>query len=239
MLLKRAHFRIAALNSLASNSPHPCLSLLVKKMGELALGFRVIYPPMIGFVTQISRLTSLIGGFMLATLITLTCVSVAGRMLNNFLHLEPIQSMAPNLATFLIEAGIGPITGDYELLEAGMAGVIFAFMPLCQLKAGHAFVAIFTEKMPARFQSILMFIIEIIFAFTLILVAWQLGNGLGDKYRSHETTALLELPIWYGYAAALIMAYVAGFVAICRVYYEGIALLSGQPNRLSKEQERA
>jgi hypothetical protein len=35
------------------------------------------------------------------------------------------------------------------------------------------------------------------------------------------------------------MAYVAGFVAICRVYYEGIALLSGQPNRLSKEQEQA
>jgi TRAP-type C4-dicarboxylate transport system permease small subunit len=139
----------------------------------------------------------------------------------------------------LIEAGIGPITGDYELLEAGMAGVIFAFMPLCQLQAGHAIVAIFTDKMPTSFQSVLMFIIEIIFALTLILVAWQLGNGLGDKYRSHETTALLELPIWYGYAAALIMAYVAGFVAICRVYYEGISLLSGQPNRLSKEGEQA
>ncbi len=194
---------------------------------------------MIGFVKQISRLTSLIGGFMLATLITLTCVSVAGRVLNSFLHLEPVQNMAPNLTTFLIAAGIGPITGDYELLEAGMAGVIFAFLPLCQLQAGHAFVAIFTDKMPARFQSVLMFIIEFIFAITLILVAWQLGNGLGDKYRSHETTALLELPIWYGYAVALIMAYVAGFVAICRVYYEGVALLYKQPNRLLKEQERA
>ena len=208
-------------------------------MGKLALGFRVINPPMIGFVTQISRLTSLIGGFMLATLISLTCFSVAGRVLNSFLHSELVQNIAPDLASFLIEAGIGPIMGDYELLEAGMAGVIFAFMPLCQLQAGPAIVAIFTDKMPATFQSVLMFIIEIIFALTLILVAWQLGNGLGDKYRSHETTALLELPIWYGYAAALIMAYVAGFVAICRVYYEGIALLSGQPNRLSKEQEQA
>ena len=208
-------------------------------MGELALGFRVIYPPMIGFIKQISRLTSLIGGFMLATLIMLTCISIAGRMLNSFLHLESIQNIAPNLANFLIEVGIGPITGDYELLEAGMAGVIFAFMPLCQLQAGHAFVAIFTDKMPLRFQSVLMFITEIIFAITLILVAWQLGYGLGDKYRSDETTALLELPIWYGYAAALMMAYVAGFVAVCRVYYEGIALLSGQPNRLSKKQERA
>ncbi len=207
-------------------------------MGELATGFRVIFPPMIGFVTQISRLVSLIGGFMLATLIMLTCVSIAGRMLNSFLHLELIQNMAPNLASFLIEAGIGPITGDYELLEAGMVGVIFAFMPLCQLQAGHAFVAIFTDKMPVRFQGVLMFIIEIIFALTLILIAWQLGNGLGDKYRSNETTALLELPIWYGYAASLIMAYVTVFVAVCRVYYEGIALLSGQPNSLSKEQER-
>ena len=169
---------------------------------------------MIGFITQISRITSLVGGFMLAALITLTCLSIVGRMLNSFLHLELVQDITPNLANYLIEARIGPITGDYELLEAGMAGVIFAFMPLCQLRAGHAFVAIFTDKMPAKFRGVLICFIESVFALTLVLIAWQLGNGLGDKYRSHETTALLELPIWYGYAAALIMAYAAGFVAV-------------------------
>ena len=193
---------------------------------------------MIGFITQISRITSLVGGFMLAALITLTCLSIVGRMLNSFLHLELVQDITPNLANYLIEAGIGPITGDYELLEAGMAGVIFAFMPLCQLRAGHAFVAIFTDKMPAKFRGVLICFIESVFALTLVLIAWQLGNGLGDKYRSHETTALLELPIWYGYAAALIMAYAAGFVAVCIAYFEVIALVSGQPNRLLKEEEK-
>ena len=193
---------------------------------------------MIGFITQISRITSLVGGFMLAALITLTCLSIVGRMLNSFLHLELVQDITPNLANYLIEARIGPITGDYELLEAGMAGVIFAFMPLCQLRAGHAFVAIFTDKMPAKFRGILICFIESVFALTLVLIAWQLGNGLGDKYRSHETTALLELPIWYGYAAALIMAYAAGFVAVCIAYFEVIALVSGQPNRLLKEEEQ-
>ena len=192
---------------------------------------------MIGFITQISRITSLVGGFMLAALITLTCLSIVGRMLNSFLHLELVQDITPNLANYLIEARIGPITGDYELLEAGMAGVIFAFMPLCQLRAGHAFVAIFTDKMPAKFRGVLICFIESVFALTLVLIAWQLGNGLGDKYRSHETTALLELPIWYGYAAALIMAYAAGFVAVCIAYFEVIALVSGQPNRLLKEEK--
>jgi TRAP-type C4-dicarboxylate transport system permease small subunit len=193
---------------------------------------------MIGFITQISRITSLVGGFMLAALITLTCLSIVGRMLNSFLHLELVQDITPNLANYLIEARIGPITGDYELLEAGMAGVIFAFMPLCQLRAGHAFVAIFTDKMPAKFRGVLICFIESVFALTLVLIAWQLGNGLGDKYRSHETTALLELPIWYGYAAALIMAYAAGFVAVCIAYFEVIALVSGQPNRLLKEEKK-
>ena len=77
---------------------------------------------------------------------------------------------------------------------------------------------------------------EIGFALALILIAWQLGNGLGDKYRSHETTSLLEMPIWYGYAAALLMAYAAAFVATSVAYYRCMEqFLAGQINYRNRQ----
>ena len=190
---------------------------------------------MTGLVRSISRITSLIGGTILVGLTVLTCLSVAGRMLNSFLHLDGVQMAVPRLANRLIETGIGPITGDYELLEAGMACVIFAFLPLCQLQSGHASVNIFTDRLPKKIRAILICIAESSFALALILIAWQLGNGLGDKYRSHETTSLLEMPVWYGYAAALLMAYAAAFVALAVAYYRCMEQFFGWPNKLREQ----
>ena len=190
---------------------------------------------MISLVRTISRITSLIGGTLLIALTMLTCLSVAGRLLNSFLHLDQVQMAMPALANRLIETGIGPVIGDYELLEAGMACVIFAFLPLCQLQSGHACVNIFTDRLPKKIRGGLICMAEIGFALALILIAWQLGNGLWDKYRSHETTSLLEMPVWYGYAAALLMAYAAAFVATSVAYYRCMEQFFGQPNKLQEQ----
>ena len=190
---------------------------------------------MMGLVRYISRITSLIGGTLLIGLTMLTCLSVAGRMLNSFLYLDWVQTAMPSLANRLLETGIGPITGDYELLEAGMACVIFSFLPLCQLHAGHARVTLFTDRLPEKIRGGLTCIAEIAFALALILIAWQLGNGLGDKYRSHETTSLLEMPVWYGYAAALLMAYAAAFVAVAVAYYSCMEQFFGWPNKMREQ----
>jgi len=89
--------------------------------------------------------------------------------------------------------------------------------------------------MPKEIRKALIFMAEIAFALTLILVAWQLANGLGDKYRSHETTALLEFPVWYGYAVSLVMAIFASFVAVVMAYFRALELLFGQPHKLRDE----
>jgi hypothetical protein len=44
----------------------------------------------------------------------------------------------------------GPVKGDFEVVEAGIAFSIFAFLPICQLHGGHATVDIFTNLMPKR-----------------------------------------------------------------------------------------
>ncbi len=149
------------------------------------------------FVDRLARLFALLGGVVLCALIVMTCVSILGRELGT-----------------LLGAGIGPINGDFELVEAGIAFTIFAFLPLCQLQGAHASVDIFTSGLPASFNRALRMIIEVVFSAVMILIAWQLFEGTQSKFRSGTTTLLLEFPLWWAYALSLVPAAVAAFVAV-------------------------
>ena len=50
---------------------------------------------------------------------------------------------------------LGPVPGDFELVEVGTGFAVFAFLPWCQLKRGHATVDLFTSEVfaPARTGS--------------------------------------------------------------------------------------
>ena len=120
------------------------------------------------FFLSLSKFMAILGGLVLSALILLICISIIGRTI-----------------------GIGPINGDYELVEAGIAFSIFAFLPLTQITAGHATVDIFTNSLPPKIQRLLLAIIEIFFAAMLIMVAWQLREGMFDKLERGQTTFLL------------------------------------------------
>jgi len=126
----------------------------------------------------------------------------------------------PGLAQRLLDMGVGPLLGDFELVEAGMAFAIFAFLPLCQITRGHASVDIFTSRMPAMFNRITGVVVDFVFAAVLILIAHRLHSGMMDKMAYNETTYLIQFPIWWAYAAslaaAILAALVAGFRALAR-----------------------
>jgi len=166
------------------------------------------------FFNRLSRMFALLGGLVLSALIILTCLSIVGRSLNGFLHGDWMQSVAPNIASRLLEMGVGPINGDFELVEAGMAFAIFAFLPLCQLKGAHAAVDIFTNSFRPAANRFLRTIIEILFAATLVLIAWQLFQGTLSKHKTGQTTLLLEFPLWWSYALSLSGAVAAASVAV-------------------------
>lgn len=169
---------------------------------------------MYSLVDRLARLFAQLGGLVLAALIILTCLSIAGRSLNGVLHADLVQSIIPGVANSLLDLGIGPINGDFELVEAGMAFSIFAFLPLCQLNGAHASVDIFTSALPMRANRILRTVIEIVFAAVLVLIAWQLFEGMLSKRSSGQTTFLLEFPVWWAYAVSLVAAVMAAFVSI-------------------------
>lgn len=154
------------------------------------------------------------GGLMLSALIVLTCVSVLGRKLNQVLHSMVADGVLAAPAQWLLDHGIGAVKGDFELVEAGIAFVIFAFLPLCQLAGGHAAVDIFTSRLPPRADRILHAVTEGVFATVLVLIAVQLGAGMVSKLQSGQTTFLLQFPLWWAYALALTGAVAAAVVAV-------------------------
>jgi TRAP-type C4-dicarboxylate transport system permease small subunit len=162
---------------------------------------------------KLARLFALLGGTVLSALIILTCLSVIGRSLNSILHSDALQALG-GLSETLLATGVGPINGDFELVEAGMAFVIFAFIPLCQLNGAHASVDIFTAAFSDRFNRALRMVIEIVFAAVLVIIAYQLFQGMMSKLNSGQTTLLLQYPVWWSYAVSLSGAVVAAIIAV-------------------------
>lgn len=162
-------------------------------------------------VTGASRAMALAGGAVLAALVLLTCVSIAGREIAALLA-GPLAGSA--LSEFLLRGvGVGAVSGDFELVEMGMAFCVFAFLPWAQVTRAHATVDLFYERMPARARRPLAAVTEVVFAAVLVLIAVQLFAGLQGRFRSGQTTLLLQWPVWWAYAAAMVPAVLAALVA--------------------------
>lgn len=179
-------------------------------------------------MSSLARLMAVAGGIVLSALILLTCLSILGRLLNGGLHSALVQSLAPGLANWALDLGIGPVNGDFELVEAGVAFAIFAFLPLCQITAGHASVDIVANLFPAGVNRFLRMVVELLFAAAMVLIAWKLFDGMMSKKSYAETSFLLQFPLWWAYAASLLAAVVAAVVTIYMAGVRTYEFLTGQ-----------
>jgi len=151
------------------------------------------------FIHALARLMAILGGIVLAFLTIMTVISITGR------------SMIP--------WGLGPVPGDFELVEAGAAFAVFAFLPWCQLNRGHATVDLFTNYLPAGVNRWIDLVSETIMTIVFIVLAWRLWVGMMDKIRYGETTFILQYPVWWGFASAMVGAAVCVIVS---VYMTGV-----------------
>jgi TRAP-type C4-dicarboxylate transport system permease small subunit len=149
-------------------------------------------------VVWLARALAILGGVVLAVITVLTVVSIGGRA--------------------FIWAGLRPIPGDFELVEAGMGFAIFAFLPWCQLRRGHATVDLFTSLFPARVNRVIDLVTELLMTAVIVLIAWRLWYGMQDKIRYNETTFILQFPVWWGYAAAMAAAAVGVVVSFYMLF---------------------
>ena len=98
-----------------------------------------------------------------------------------------------------------PLPGEIELVEAFCGFAVFAFMPFCQLRRGHVGVDIFVSGLGRRAMNWTQLAGDIIIALLFIVLTRQHWIGTMDKFRNGETTTLLLLPVWWGYAVGLVL----------------------------------
>jgi TRAP-type C4-dicarboxylate transport system permease small subunit len=137
--------------------------------------------------------TAMAGGASLIAALALTVVSIAGRG--------------------LIFVGLGPIPGDFELVEAGTAFAVLAFMGLCQYHRGHVTVDLFLARAGRRANALVDAAANLLMTGAAGVITWRLALGMLDKRSYGETSFILQFPIWWGYAAALVGA--AVFTLVC------------------------
>lgn len=154
------------------------------------------------------RAVALLGGLLLLAIMSIVVLSVSGRA--------------------LVPVGLGPIPGDFELVEAGGALAIFCFLPWCQLQKGHVTVDILQGFFSKRFDAGLDTIYNLTMAAVCALITWRLWAGMLDKLNYGETTFILQFPVWWGYAVCLPVA-VLGVIACLWTAVESAGLVRAEP----------
>ena len=129
---------------------------------------------------------ALAGGIALVAMTLLTVVSITGRG--------------------LIWLGLGPVPGAYELVEMGAAFAVFCFLPWCQLQRGHVTVDLFLAPLGRKVNLVADLAGNLLLTAASAVIFWRLWLGMADKQRFGETSFILGIPLWVGYAAAAVGA---------------------------------
>lgn len=164
---------------------------------------------------RLARGLAYVGGTVLTLVAVIVCVSIIGRKLDAF--------------------GLGPVPGDYELVEMGTAFAIFAFLPWCQYARGHVAVALLTDRFGAHLSRMFALIADALIALVAVVILWRLYLGFGEKFPYfdqplRDALALgpkpffaqssyeLEIPSWIPLGVSLIGAVFFVIVALFTVW---------------------
>ena len=101
--------------------------------------------------------------------------------------------------------GYGSINGDFELVQIGVALSVFCFLPLSQARRANIMVDTFTGWLPVRTQAAMDAFWDLVYAAFMALMAWCLMNGARDALASGLNTAMLSVPLWPVFAAAVVL----------------------------------
>ncbi len=170
-----------------------------------------MYNTLRSLADTVSRWMALLGGLVLLFVVLLTCISIIGRALLPF------------------DIGLGPIKGIYDITEIGVGAAIFGFLPWCQFRREHAAVDLFKPFLGRAFNGVLDLVIDLGMFTVAVILAWRLYLGMMDKLRYGETTFIMQLPVWWGYAASLVGAVAFACVAAFCVL-RAVRVLTGNPD---------
>jgi len=149
-------------------------------------------------IYRLSQWLAWCGALVLSVLVVMTVCSVAGRALSFW--------------------GLGPVPGDFELVEAGTALAVFCFLPWCHLQSGHAVVDLLWKSYPPTMRRVLQVASDALMLLVWVLLVWRMGVAMMDYRDNGEVSFILQLPVWWGYAASFAPAVVGCAVLAWRLF---------------------
>lgn len=127
---------------------------------------------------QVSRLFAVLGGVVACAVAAMTVTSIVMRSLLS-----------------------RPIAGDVELTQLGIALAISLCLPWAQLHGANIIVDFFTQKLPERSSRRLDAVGALLLAAMCALLSWRTSVGALSVREAGETSMILDLPMWWVYAA--------------------------------------
>jgi TRAP-type C4-dicarboxylate transport system permease small subunit len=161
-----------------------------------------VRPGALGLVDRPVLALAVLAGFLAAAMMLLTVIDVAGRNLLN-----------------------QPLLGAFEATELLMAAIVFLALPLVTWRREHVTVTLLYERLPARTQSVLPALGELVAAAVCGVLSWRAWLYGERLLGAGERT--LELGVPRGYVPAGV-AIVLGLVALTFLLLAFRALLLGE-----------
>ncbi|MCX7815386.1 MAG: TRAP transporter small permease [Tepidimonas ignava] len=138
------------------------------------------------WVFRLAKWSALVGGLVLVALTLMSVASITGRA--------------------LIGLGLGPVPGDFELVEIGTGVAVFLFLPWTYLRGGHATVDLVYDRLPKAVRKAVSVACDVLMLALWVVLTWKLWDGMLEKREYLETSFILQMPVWWGYAAGLVGA---------------------------------
>lgn len=149
------------------------------------------------WIYGISRALAWLGSLLLLALSVMIVISITGRSLSGM--------------------GLGPIQGDFELVEMGTALAVFCFLPWAHLTRSHAVVDLFWNAYPPTLQKLLTIFSDLLMLLLWAVLIWRMGVGMMSYRANAEVTFILQWPVWWGYAACMLPGIFSCVVYVWRV----------------------
>ena len=145
-------------------------------------------------IHRLAEWVAIVGGLCLLAASVLTGISIAGSLVYK------------------------PLPGEIELVEMLCGVAVFAFLPYCQLHKGHVGVDLFVGMLGHRAINWTQLVGDVIITVLFALLTWRHWIGTIDKFRNGEFTSILFIPLWWGFAAAMILLVINLVVSVWTVY---------------------
>ena len=173
-------------------------------MSDLGATDRGGSPP--SLVERLSGTIAVLGGLLSLGIALLVVISVLGRWLVGMDWARVIADRAG--------ITLGPINGDFEMVQMATALAIFAFLPYAQARRANIVVDTFTGMLPRRVTAIIDAFWDVVYAGVIGVLAAALVADALDHYRSGQTTMLLQIIVWPAIALSAVLLMLLTCVAL-------------------------